>query len=114
MPQERHNPFPYPIASEVDAAPGTREIKAARIIMARPFKSGIPSRGYLLGDCDHAPILQSVASLTAACYALLDAIEASECAGVGTEAEALRTLMEDHGCPETRDVPEGKETLESS
>jgi hypothetical protein len=111
MPQERHNPVPFPIASEVEAAPGTREIKAARNIMVRNVR-GVPSRDFLLGNNDHAPILRAVSELTGAAYELIDAVDWN---AVSEEAQSaafkLRQIMEHHGCPETRDEPVGVETL---
>lgn len=117
MPQERHNPFPFPIASEVEAAPGTREEKAARNIIVRRI-TGIPRRGYLLGDCDSAPVLKGIVDLTTACYALLDALsdirDMNDIPQIEQE-DALREMLEHHGCPETRDMPdEGRETLQDT
>lgn len=112
MPQERHNPFPFPIASEVEAMTGSRELKAARNVVARGHKGSIPGRGFLLGESDHAPVVKGVLALTTVCYRLLDAIPADQLNGtLGEEARTLREIMEDHGCPETRDEPQGVETL---
>jgi hypothetical protein len=106
MPQERHNPFPFPIASEVEAAPGTREEKAARNVIVRHIQ-GIPRRAYLLGESDHAPVLAGIRDLTAAAYAVLDAIPQDQLNGtLGETATHLRNVLEDHGCPETREHPE--------
>lgn len=111
MPQERHNPFPFPIASEVEAAPGTREIKAARNIMVRHIP-GVPRRDFLLGQNDHAPILQSVHELTSAAYTLLDAVDWNSVSeDARTAAFTMKQIMEHHGCPESREEPEGREML---
>jgi hypothetical protein len=99
MPQERNNPYPFPTAEEVEAAPGDREIKAARNIASRRF-DGIPKRGYVMGDCDHAVIVQGIHDLTTACYKVLDALDGRF--EDSSEADALnemRALLEDHRCP---------------
>lgn len=93
---KRANPYPYPTATEVEAAPGTREEKAARNVVTRYIK-GIPSRGYLLGESDHAPIVKGVRDLTEACYALLDAAYAGE--PVDIQINNLQAILETHGLP---------------
>lgn len=106
MPQERENQYPFPTAEDVANAPGSREEKAARNIIVRHI-SGIPRRGYLLGECDHAPIYKGVTDLTTLCYALVDAIDAAApLHGSSTlpveiiEANAaLAEVLEYHGCP---------------
>lgn len=98
MPSEEKmkNPYPYPTATDVANAPGSREIKAARNLISRNVE-GIPKRGYVLGDCDHAPILRGLEKFTTLVYVLLDLIEDS--GGKIAEAEAVREMMEDHRCP---------------
>lgn len=93
---KRANPFPYPTAEDVAAAPGDRETKAARNIMVRNIQ-GIPRAPFLRGDSDHAPILQGVKDLTTACYQVLDAF--AEESNAHPSLLALRDLLEDHGCP---------------
>ncbi len=106
MPQERHNPFPYAIASEVEATEGSREAKAARNVVSRHV-GGIPKRSYLLGQSDHAPILAGVRDLAAAAYAVIDTVDWNQ---VGPEAldacGQLKAVLEHHGCPEQREFPE--------
>lgn len=95
------NPYPYPTAAEVETFEGTREQKAARNIVSRHI-TGIPKRGYLKGDCDHAPVLKGVVDLTSACYALLDEIGKDDMHdAIEKAADRLHLLMEDHRCPES-------------
>lgn len=107
MPMERHHPYPFPTAEDVDAAPGDRETKAARNIMVRHIE-GLVRRPFLMGESDHAPILRGVKDLTQACYRLIDALDQMEgerdpqhrtTAYVDAHITDLRDLMEDHGCP---------------
>lgn len=107
-------PFRDVTASEVEAAPGSREQKAARCIAARKF-GGIPTRAFLLGDNDHSPVMKGVVDLTTLCYQLVDAIEGHNDAdengdttasldpdGFGRIAalgQELRAMLEDHRCP---------------
>lgn len=106
MPQERENQFPFPTAEDVAESPGTREQKAARNVIVR-YVTGIPRRGYLLGESDHAPIYRGVADLTAACYALVDAINTVDTGHVRhpmldeivQAKESLVEVLEHHGCP---------------
>lgn len=107
MPQERHNPFPYPTRRDVEEAPGSREIKAARNIMVRNIP-GVPRRDYLLGHNDRAPILRGVADLTAAAYAVLDAIDSGDTAALHATANTLDAILKDHGCPDYFEVPENE------
>jgi hypothetical protein len=100
MPQERHNPFPYPTAKDVEEAPGTREEKAARNIIVRHIP-GVARRDYLLGNNDSAPILQGVRDLTSAVYQLLDQIDQPEVSAELRRAGAqVRSILTDHGCPD--------------
>jgi hypothetical protein len=95
MPEEKiANPFPYPTPEEIAAAPGGREIKAARNIAVRKF-NGIPMRAFLLGGNDHSPVMQGIVDLTTICYRLLDEFpdEASD------NFVQLRAMMENHQCP---------------
>lgn len=106
MPQERHNPFPYPTAAEVEQAPGSREEKAARNVVVRHIP-GLARRDYLLGNNDHAPILAGIRDLTGACYALLDALYTdSTIMELPPQVDALREMLEQHGCPEAVEQPE--------
>lgn len=95
MPQDREHNFPFPTAADVAAAPGGREIKAARNIMVRNVP-GIPRRAFLMGESDHAPILQGVKDLTTEVYVLLDSLEGE----INPQIEVVRKLLEDHGCPD--------------
>lgn len=98
---KRANPFPHPTATDVERAPGDRETKAARNIISRNI-TGIPKRGYMLGENDSAPILQGIKELTRVCYMLLDEIADSECNGrLGDLPQELLDLLEDHRCPDT-------------
>lgn len=99
---KRANPYPYPTAEEVDAAPGTRQQKAARNIATRHF-NGIPIRAFLLGQNDHSPVMQGLAEFTEAVYQLLDflPIDSDSLRSPGFD-EAIRRvheMMENHGCP---------------
>jgi len=100
----RRDPLPIPSAEEAESAPGSREIKAARNIVSRHI-GGIPKRGYVMGDCDHAPILKGVADLTAMVYNLLDHLDPEPDAPSPLERETLdriavvRAMLEDHRCP---------------
>lgn len=94
MPQDRNNPFPFPTAEEVEAAPGDRAIKAARNIVSKRI-DGIPKRGYVLGDCDHAPVVQGVRDFAEEVYVLLDSLEGE----MNPQIEIVRKMMEDHRCP---------------
>lgn len=96
MPQERDNPFPFPTAAEIEASPGTREEKSARFVISRHIQ-GIPSRGYLLGDCDNAPIYRGVKDLTTAAWAVLDAWKAGNSGELDTMAKTLEMILTDHG-----------------
>jgi hypothetical protein len=105
---KRSNPYPFPTAAEIEAAPGDRETKAARNIMVRNVP-GIPRRPFLLGDSDHAPILQGVKDLTTVCWAVIDAIHAEQDMSAEEFARSQATMdavdrMEailcDHGCPD--------------
>lgn len=87
------------------ASPGGREIKAARNIVSRRI-DGIPKRGYIMGDCDSAPVIQGVADMTTAAYALLDAMESlpyteelPAAATVTLRMMELKAMMEEHRCP---------------
>ena len=93
---KRANPYPYPTAEDVAAAPGGREIKAARNIVARKVR-GIPQRGFLLGEYDHAAVVRGVLDLTTLCYGVLDAF--AEESNAHPTLLALREMLEDHGCP---------------
>lgn len=102
LPQERQNVYPYPTATDVANAPGDRADKAARNIVSRRI-DGIPKRGYIMGDCDHAPVVQGVRDLTEVCYDLLDDLELSANGGAltkGSPAARLKAMLQDHCCPE--------------
>lgn len=105
MPQDRENPFPFPTAEEVEAAPGDPAMKAARNVVTRHIP-GIPRRGFLLGGNDTSPILQGVRDLTAAALALCDEIDPEPDAPVPhlsreiqDRLAELRAILEHHGCP---------------
>lgn len=110
MPEEKiANPFPYPTPEEIAAAPGGREIKAARNIAVRKF-DGIPMRAFLLGGNDHSPMMQGVAEFAGAVYGLLDLIDSVpgplDVDGSGPLDEAakrVRTMMDEHKCPTSRE-----------
>lgn len=105
-------PFRDVTASEVEAAPGSREQKAARCIAARKF-GGIPTRTFLLGDNDHSPMMKGIVDLTTEVYKLADLIqnagEGINASGGPPTAEQWGTILdqnaeivamlEDHGCP---------------
>lgn len=92
MPQERNNPYPNATPAEVEATPGGREIKAARNIAVRKF-GGIPIRGFLLGTCDHSPVLRGIVDLTTEVYVLLDSLEGV----MNPQIEVVRKMLEDTG-----------------
>ena len=94
---KRANPFPFPTAAEVEAAGGSRAQKAARVVAVNKF-DGIPRRAFLLGGNDHSPVMKSLVSFTEAVYELLDRIEPCD------HANAVRAMMEDHGCPNNAPV----------
>lgn len=108
---KRANPYPITTAAEAEAAPGSREQKAARNVAVRQF-GGIPRRAFLLGDNDHSPVLRGIVDLATAAYKLADAIDAANLNGhvrelptaeewgriIDANAE-LVAMMEDHGCP---------------
>lgn len=99
MPQERNNPYPYPTAEEVEAAPGDPATKAARNIMVRHI-TGVPRRSFLMGDNDHAPVLQGVADLTRVCLAVIEAIPADQLNGtLRDRVGELQATLDHHGCP---------------
>lgn len=95
MPAEKTNPYPYPTPADIAAAPGGREIKAARNILARRI-SGIPVRPYLMGQQDSAPVVQGVLDLTTICYRLLDATDPLTGGSVAEKAalDDLREILE--------------------
>ena len=99
---KRANPFPFLTAAEFEASEGTREQKAARCIAARRF-GGIPTRAFLLGDNDHSPVMKGLLDFTTTCYTLLDAWEAGDEQAFRQKAEEMRAMMEDHGCPTSRE-----------
>lgn len=99
MPQERDSQFPFPTAEEVEAAPGDRAAKAARNIVSRRI-DGIPKRAYVMGECDHAPVVQGVRDFAEEVYALIEAIPPDQMNGtLGEKAHEVRKMMEDHRCP---------------
>lgn len=91
-------PFRDATASEVEAAEGSREQKAARFIAARRF-GGIPVKAFLLGNNDHSPMMKGIVDLTTVCYALLDAWKAGDEDTFRAKAEEMETMLGDHGCP---------------
>lgn len=95
MPQERQNVYPYPTATDVANAPGDRADKAARNIVSRRIE-GIPKRGYIMGECDHAPVVKGIRDLCEEVYVLLDSLEGE----INPQIEVVRKMMEDHRCPE--------------
>lgn len=89
---KRTNPFPHATMEEIDAVGGSREQRAARFISARRF-GGIPTRGYLLGTCDHSPMMKGIVDLTTACFALLDALPEDVDGPVRETATALYEML---------------------
>lgn len=105
MPMERHHPYPFPTAEDVDAAPGDRETKAARNIMVRHIE-GLVRRPFLLGESDHSPIFKGVKDLTDLCFALLDewdrekqGLDESIPDSMADVMENIRDTLNHHGCP---------------
>lgn len=90
-------PFRDATASEVEAAPGSREQKAARYIAARRF-GGIPTKAFLLGDNDHSPMMKGVVDLTTLCWKLIDEWEAKDRESFQARIAELKAMLEDHGC----------------
>lgn len=68
------NPYGFPTAEEVTAAPGSRELKAARNVATRKFQ-GIPQRAFLLGENDHSPVLKGIVDLTTAVYGFFESVD---------------------------------------
>lgn len=95
MPAEISNPYPFPSAAEVDAAPGDRVAKAARNIAVRGF-DGIPSRAFLLGQNDHSPVMRGIRDLVAQCYRALD--EVAEDSNALPEHHKLLDMLHENGC----------------
>lgn len=99
---KRSNPYPYPTAEEVEAAPGDRADKAARNIVSRRI-DGIPKRGYVLGDCDHAPVVKGVRDFVEAVYAFMDELDEDDDNKLTPATrEALNrmdAMMDEHRCP---------------
>lgn len=106
MPQERDHNYPFPTAEDVEAAPGSRAVKAARNIMVRHIR-GIPRRAFLSGENDPAPVVRGVLDLTEAVYRLIDELDTD---GVLKSPEAkaalndLDALLDHHGCPKASEV----------
>ena len=106
MPQERDHNYPFPTAEDVEAAPGSRAIKAARNIMVRHIR-GIPRRAFLTGENDTAPILMGVTDLTLKVYTLIDELDQDDVKlspGAREALNSLDELLDDHGCPAAADV----------
>ena len=102
---KRDNPYPYPTATDVAAAPGDRETKAARNVMSRNVH-GIPKRGFILGQSDKSPIMLGIKELVTMVYGLLDAIDSHIAADdkeewIRTLSGEIRAMLEDHRCPDT-------------
>lgn len=97
MPADVENPFPHVSKAEWDQARQgvPRHIQAARLLMVRKVP-GIPSRTFLMGDSDHAPILQGLAEFTDAVYNLLDGLDdhPSLTSSTETGVEIVRNMME--------------------
>lgn len=103
LPQERQNVYPYPTATDVANAPGDRADKAARNIVSRRIE-GIPKRGYIMGECDHAPVVKGIRDLTEAIYDFMDKLDGDDANKLTPETrEALNrmdAILDDHRCPE--------------
>lgn len=103
MPQERSSQYPFPTATDALSAPGDRADKAARNIVSRRI-DGIPKRGYIMGDCDHAPIVQGVRDLAEVIYDFMDKLDGDDDNKLTPETrEALNrmdAMLDDHRCPE--------------
>lgn len=105
-------PFRDATASEVEAAEGSREQKAARFIAARRF-GGIPTKAFLLGNNDHSPMMKGIVDLTTEVYKLADMIAgagegphasggpptAEQWAAILDQNAEIVAMLEDHGCP---------------
>lgn len=106
---KRANPYPYPTAQEVEAAPGSREKKAARNIAVRHM-AGIPIRAFLLGQNDDSPMMRGIVDLTTGVYELLDLVNSTprpvgEDGGsaLDTAARRVHDMLEHHGCPKAKE-----------
>lgn len=97
---KRANPYPYPTAQEVEAAPGSREKKAARNIAVRHM-AGIPIRAFLLGQNDDSPMMRGIVDLTTAVYELLDQIDTP--GATLSSVDRIREMLEHHGCPRAKE-----------
>lgn len=77
MPQERESQSPAVTPEQwTEISKNTpRHVAAARLIVSSKVRGRIPHRPYLIGDCDHSPVLQGVADFTDAVYNLLDALD---------------------------------------
>lgn len=100
MPEERNTAVPVMDKAVWDEAREgvPREIQAARLIVSRRI-GGIPYRPYLTGDCDHAPVVKSVAEFAGLVYDLLDALDDPLGGLPGDvkmeQVEAVRAAMEE-------------------
>ena len=100
MPEERNTAVPVMDKAAWDEAREgvPREIQAARLIVSRRI-GGTPYRPYLTGDCDHAPVVKSVAEFAGLVYDLLDALDDPLGGLPGDvkmqQVEAVRAAMEE-------------------
>lgn len=104
----RADPYPYPTAQEVYAAPGDPIIKATRNIAVRKIQ-GIGRRGFLLGENDHSPMVSGLAEFVTEVRKLIDAIAPADLSGTLLEqVDTVNGMMLYHGCPdELDDAPLG-------
>lgn len=94
MPEERNTAVPIMDKAAWDEAREgvPRETQAARLIVSRRI-GGIPYRPYLTGDCDHAPVVKSVAEFAALVYDLLDRLD-HEPSDIGHNPEIVGAITE--------------------
>lgn len=98
MPQERDHQYPHvtpeewaKIREEHDPAD-----TAARSIACRHI-TGIPARGFLIGDNDHSPVMRGVREFTAAVLDLLAVFDAEGRPGAVEAERRVREIMENPG-----------------
>jgi hypothetical protein len=85
---------PDPIVGvRADEMTGTPAQIAARAVVTGKMGDSIPSRQFLLGECDHSAFMSGVIQFTEAVIQLCDTAEADGGPHAGKAAEEVRRLM---------------------
>lgn len=107
MPQEPHNPYPFPTAADANSAPGDKQTKAVRNVVSRHI-TGLSKRMFIMGETDGSVVFNGVLDLVNVCYDLLDSIDQADALKEGPTGQAIldralavREILADHRCPET-------------